>query len=191
MDTRQRLHRAMNQGRAPHSPETQEITLMLHDLAAEYAAEGWTLGYEIADDSPRFASDGTEVDNLTLFAEDQRRNWGQVLARRSLTDDDAADDLARVPESGHHVLIQLVHQETGAQVIHWIDRSELHALVAGDGKGTTKRRADLSRAVSRGDALPAIDAVRALVAPARDTAAARVARKQDRLKSAGKGRRER
>ena len=67
----------------------------------------------------------------------------------------------------------------------------MHALVAGDGKGRSKRRADISRAVSRGDALPAIDAVRALVAPARDAAAARVARKQQRLESVDVGPRER
>lgn len=191
MDARQRLHRAINNARAPHSPETQEITLILHDLAAEYAEDGWSLGYEIADDSPRFAPDGTEVDNPAIFAEEQRRHWGERLTRRSRDDDDAADDLARIPESGHYVLLHLVHEETGAEIVHWVERSALVTLVAGDDKGRAKRRNDIARAVGRGDRMPGHAAIKALIAPARGEAEARVTRKQERLKSGGMGRRER
>lgn len=136
---RQRLIRAMNPpGKQAHSAETQALTLILHDLASD-PPPGWSIGYAIADDLP--FPDGRS--NLDQFAEDMRANWERQFAARN--DEDAADDAAAMPSSGHHVVIEITHEETGARLVRWIDREEFAAIVRQPGL-TPKQRLAAGRA---------------------------------------------
>ncbi len=173
MDRRERLLRAMNPvGKRAWSGDAQALNLLLCELQLN-PPPGWRVNYELADDAPR--EDGR--DNREVFAAEQRERWTAVFrARRDrLGDQDAAEDLAAMPAAGHHVLLELVHEETGALVYRWVDREALIALVRQAGRTPAQKLADL-----RAHADSAIVA-----------SSARVARARQRLEGAGVGRRER
>lgn len=169
---RERLIRAMNPpGKRAWSPESQDLNLLLHDLANTMPA-GWSLGYEMADDTP-FPDGGS---NLDVFDAEHKRAWRERLRRRRDDDDDAADDLAAIPAEGtHHVLLELVHEETGATILRWVDREDLARIVRQPGRTPAQR----------------LTAARAHVSAAITDGEARVARKRQRLEAGGVGRRER
>ena len=158
---RERLIRAMNPpGKRAHSPETQELTLLLHDLSVSMP-DGWSMGYGIADDLP-YPDGGS---NLDTFAQEQRTFWEREFRLRG--DDDAADNLAAMPADGHHILISLDHEETGAHVLTWIPRDQCAAIVRQPNRTPKQKlaamRAHVDAALVEGEA-----------------------RKQQRLKKAGR-----
>jgi Mg/Co/Ni transporter MgtE len=157
-------------GKRPWSADAQALNLLLCELQLNPPA-GWRVNYELADDAPR--DDG--LDNRELFAAEQRERWGQTFRDRHvrLKDQDAAEDLAAMPSAGHHVLLELVHEETDARVYRWVDREELIALARDATRTRAQKLADL-----RAHANSAIAG-----------SSARVARARQRLEAAGAGRR--
>jgi hypothetical protein len=126
----------------------------INDAANQWLPDGYSLGYHLSHDSRLLPNDPAlpnAPEDLAVVDEgsaEMLAHWREELTRDVAAGvPGAADDLAALPTSGRHLLVEIMHPETGIRAVRTYAYSTIRDLATNDALTAAQKRTQIRNAL--------------------------------------------